>query len=43
MDSMAKKARAYLNRVIIEHPGTPWAVMATRELSENVGWEWTER
>ena len=42
MDSMAKKARTYLNRVIVEHPGTPWAAMATRELGENIGWEWTE-
>ena len=39
LDKNAKNAVKYLNRVIKEHPGTPWAALAERELSENVGWE----
>jgi hypothetical protein len=33
-------ARTYLKRVIDEHPGTPWALMAERELSTPLGWTW---
>jgi hypothetical protein len=33
----------YLNRVIKEHPGTPWAYLAHRELTTPLGWKWTER
>ncbi|MCA9080525.1 MAG: VWA domain-containing protein [Planctomycetaceae bacterium] len=32
----------YLNRVIDEHPGTPWAAMAMREKSTPLGWAWEE-
>ena len=39
---MHKKATEYLNRVIDEHPGTPWALMAQVELSEPLGWKWVE-
>lgn len=39
---MAKKATAYLTRVIDEHPGTPWATIAEREISSAMGWEWKE-
>ncbi|HEV2972055.1 MAG TPA: hypothetical protein VGY55_18930, partial [Pirellulales bacterium] len=42
LNKRATNARMYLNRVIKEHPGTPWAALAERELSENVGWELTE-
>jgi hypothetical protein len=42
LDKMAKSAQMYLNRVIREHPGTPWAEMAQRELMMHTGWEWTE-
>jgi len=35
-------ARTYLKRVIDEHPGTPWALMAERELSTPLGWTWEE-
>ena len=38
-----KDALTYLNRVIDEHPGTPWARIAERELSTPLGWEWQER
>jgi hypothetical protein len=43
LDKMAKNAKLYLDRVIKEHPGTPWAAAAARELSVPCGWEWTER
>ncbi len=42
LDKMAKNSRMYLNRIIKEHPGTPWAELAQRELKESVGWEMKE-
>lgn len=39
---LSKEALKYLNRVIDEHPGTPWALLAERELSQPLGWEWKE-
>jgi hypothetical protein len=39
---MHDKALEYLNRVIDEHPGTPWEFMAKIELREPLGWEWHE-
>ena len=43
VDNMAKKAHMYLERVIKEHPNTPWAMSAERELKgENMGWALTE-
>jgi hypothetical protein len=41
--NLAEKAKAHLKRVIAEHPGTPWAMMAERELATPLGWTWTER
>lgn len=38
----ASRAAMYLKRVIDQHPETPWAEIAERELSEPMGWEWTE-
>ncbi len=38
-----KDAQTYLDRVVKEHPGTPWAKEAQRELGSKMGWEWTER
>jgi len=38
----AKQASLYLNRVIDEHPGTPWARLAEQELSQPLGWDWRE-
>lgn len=39
---VAKKAEEYLTRVIDEHDGTPWAMLAERELGTPLGWEWQE-
>jgi len=39
----AKRAREYLNRVLEDHPGTPWALLAERELKTPVGWKWVEK
>jgi hypothetical protein len=43
LNKNAENARMYLNRVIKEHPGTPWAVQAEHELEERVGWELSEQ
>ncbi|HEY0983128.1 vWA domain-containing protein [Schlesneria sp.] len=39
---MAAKANEYLSQVIDDHPGTPWALLAEREKSVPMGWEWKE-
>ncbi|MCA9115485.1 MAG: VWA domain-containing protein [Planctomycetaceae bacterium] len=39
---LAKSAVEYLTRVVDEHPGTPWAMLAERELGTPLGWEWKE-
>lgn len=39
---LGEKASVYLNRVIKEHPDTPWARIATKELQSPFGWKWTE-
>jgi hypothetical protein len=39
----AEQARTYLQRVVTEHPGTPWAMLAEKELAVPFGWKWTER
>ncbi|MFO1004311.1 MAG: vWA domain-containing protein [Planctomycetaceae bacterium] len=39
---IAEKARKYLQRVIDEHSGTPWALLAEKELRMNMGWSWSE-
>ncbi len=38
----AQKARIYLQRVVDEHPGTPWAYLAAKELENPLGWTWKE-
>jgi len=43
LKKQADSARMYLNRVIQEHPGTPWELLARRELREPMGWKWSER
>lgn len=43
LDKMAKNSRVYLQRVIAEHPGTPWASIAERELRYPAGWKWVEK
>ncbi|HEY1064888.1 MAG TPA: vWA domain-containing protein, partial [Pirellulales bacterium] len=39
---MAEDATTMLKRVVEEHPGTPWAFLAAKELETPMGWEWTE-
>lgn len=39
---MANKAEEFLKRVIDEHAGTPWAILAEREYGTPLGWEWKE-
>lgn len=39
---LARNATLYLTRVVKEHPGTPWALLAQRELSQPLGWQWQE-
>ncbi|MBM4003915.1 MAG: VWA domain-containing protein [Planctomycetes bacterium] len=43
LEKMADRARMYLQRVVKEHPGTPWAMLAQRELNDQIGWRWTEK
>lgn len=42
LEKLATRARMYLNRVVTDHPGTPWAFLAERELKDKVGWKWAE-
>jgi von Willebrand factor type A domain len=39
---LANRAMEYLKRVVDDHPGTPWQMMAERELGTPIGWEWKE-
>jgi hypothetical protein len=39
---MGRSATDYLDRVVEEHPSTPWAFLAQRELEQPLGWEWSE-
>jgi len=39
---VAEKAKTYLERVINDHPGTPWAMIAAEELKTPLGWTWRE-
>jgi Mg-chelatase subunit ChlD len=38
----AEEARTVLKRVVEEHPGTPWALLAQRELKDPFGFKWVE-
>ncbi len=38
----AEEARALLQKVAADHPGTPWAVLAQRELKDPLGLKWVE-
>ena len=40
---LAESATAALARVIDDHPGTPWAELAMKELATPMGWAWVER
>ncbi len=39
---ISEKSKKYLQRVIDEHTGTPWAMLAERELRLDMGWTWQE-
>ncbi len=39
---MAETAKKYLNRIIQDHPETPWAFLAKEELKSPMGWKWRE-
>ena len=41
-EKLAEKARAYLERVVADHPDTPWAMIAERELATPIGWSWRQ-
>jgi hypothetical protein len=43
LKKLGEKAKMYLERVVADHPGTPWAKLAERELQTPFGWKWTER
>lgn len=42
INKLVERSQTYLKRVSAEHPGTPWALIAERELQEQVGWKWVE-
>jgi hypothetical protein len=39
---VAKETRALLQRVVDDHPNTPWALLAQRELKDPFGFKWVE-
>jgi hypothetical protein len=41
-EKLAKQAAELLTRVVDEHPGTPWALLAAEELRMPLGYQWTE-
>ena len=43
LEKMAKQAREYLERVKQRDAGTPWALLAERELKVPIGWKWSEK
>ncbi|QDV81920.1 vWA domain-containing protein [Planctomycetes bacterium TBK1r] len=38
----AETAKMLLETVVKEHPGTPWELLAKKELEVPIGWTWTE-
>jgi hypothetical protein len=38
----AREAESLLRRVVEEHPATPWALLAQRELKDPLGFKWVE-
>ncbi|KAA1261524.1 hypothetical protein LF1_40740 [Rubripirellula obstinata] len=40
--SEAKLATKLLQSVVADHPGTPWALLASQELEVPIGWTWKE-
>jgi hypothetical protein len=42
LEKLGKQSRELLEKVVKEHTGTPWALLAERELKVPLGWQWTE-
>ncbi|MCU0709687.1 MAG: VWA domain-containing protein [Pirellula sp.] len=42
LEKEAKLAKELLQSVADKHKGTPWGLLAQRELNHPIGWEWTE-
>ena len=42
VSKVANEAQALLKRVVDDHPNTPWAVLAQRELKDPFGFKWVE-
>lgn len=42
LEKQAKLARELLERVVQEHRGTPWGMLAEAELKDPIGWRWQE-
>lgn len=42
LKKMGAKGTELLQKVVREHPGTPWELIAQRELSRPLGWKWQE-
>jgi hypothetical protein len=40
--NVAKETRNLLKRVVSDHPNTPWALLAQRELKDPFGFKWVE-
>jgi hypothetical protein len=41
-EAAAHEAEALLRRVVEDHPATPWALLAQRELKDPLGFKWVE-
>lgn len=42
LEKLADTSISYLKGVTHDHPGTPWAMLAERELATPLGWRWEE-
>jgi len=42
-EKVSQQAALLLNRVLQDHPGTPWALLAAEELRRPLGYKWVER
>lgn len=42
LQKIADRAKVYLERVVKDHEGTPWAMLAAAELKDPLGWKWKE-
>jgi hypothetical protein len=42
LERYGEQAETLLRQVVKEHAGTPWAMLAKRELETPLGWKWSE-